>query len=256
MTLRILDAEATMRILTMVRDGKQPLKIVEHKERMEAATAAAERRHSLGGSLDQSDIKCLVDMKFALDALYGDLAEGIERVRWVDISGMDNATPEVVVRECVLSTESPFGNLGVEVLAAYLDACGQDRLLFRLGEACALHVREYLEGVIPEDVSVLDSPMEYFGTDDQDILRRELAGHFRRFVNHASPRHIIRAMIANLEWGLGNAVSAIDEAGYAYCEKTVEQHFGYKLLTGHPDADKVLLDFELWKAEVLLGFLK
>jgi hypothetical protein len=62
-------------------------------------------------------------------------------------------------------------------------------------------------------------------------------------------------MIANIAWGTGNAVQAIDEAGFAYCEATVEQ-FGLKLHMGHPDVEKAFKDWEFWKAEQLLEFLK
>ncbi|QQR64579.1 hypothetical protein IPH92_03390 [Candidatus Kaiserbacteria bacterium] len=259
MTHKVLSREATIRILDHMQNGRPlPQKIVEHKERMEAATAAAERRHHPEDLIDQIEMECLMSMRHGLDTLYTSWAEGIERIRWVDLPERDGITPEIVVRECCMSTESFFGNTGVEVLAAYLDAYGYDRLLFRLGEACTLRVREYIESAVPAptyDAAILDKPAEHFGTIDQDVLRNKLVGHFILFVNKTSPQHVIRAMIANIEWGMGNAVQAIEQAGFAYCEATVEQ-FGLKLRTGHPDAEKTFKDWELWKAERLLEFLK
>ena len=259
MAFKVLSRKATLHMLDHVRDGTpKPQKIVEQKERYEAVMAAAERRHRPEDTVDRDEMKCLLNMRHGLDALYGDWAEETERFRWVDIPEREDVTPEIVVRECVMSTESFFGNMGVEVLAAYLDACGYDRLLYRLGQTCTLRVRKYLASVVPAptyDVAILDNPAEHYGTTDQDVLRDKLVDRFILFVNDKSPQHIIRAMVANIEWGLGNAVDAIDEAGFAYCEATVEQ-FGLKLHTGHPDVDKAFEDWELWKAERLLGFLK
>ncbi|MFT7644885.1 MAG: hypothetical protein ACI9BF_000548 [Candidatus Paceibacteria bacterium] len=259
MTHKVLSPKATLHLFDMLKEGTPPPpKITEHKERMEAATAAADRRHRPDDTIDQDEMKCLLNMKMALDTLCGDWAEGTERIRWLDIPEQVDVAPEDVMRECVMSTESHFGNMGVEVLAAYLDACGYDRLLFRLGEACVLRVREYLKDVVPEPVynaAILDKPAEHYDTTDQDVLRDKLVNRFILFVNDRSPQHLIRAMVANIEWGIGNAVRAIDEAGFAYCEATVEQ-FGVKLQMGHPDVNKAFESFELWKAKQLLKFLK
>lgn len=267
MTFKILSREATMRMFDRIQDHKRngtplPQKIVEHRERMEAATAAAERRHRPEDSFDQYEMECLVNMRHELDTLYGDWAENTERFRWVDIPERDDITPEIVVRECVMSTESFFGNMGVEVLAAYLDTCGYDRLLFKLSRACTLRAREYLTNTLPAtlpasvfDTAVFDKPAERYGTTDQIVLRAKLANRFILSVNHRSPQHIMRAMAANIEWSIGNVVQAIEEADFAYYEATVEQ-FDLKLQTGHAEIDKVFKDRELWKAEQLLEFLK
>ncbi len=259
MALKVLSHEATMRMMNFMRDGiPPPQKIVEHKERMEAMLASCERRRQPQDPIDQVEVRGLLDIRYGLEALYTSWAEDVERVRWMDIPDRDDITPEIVVRECSMSTESYFGNVGVEVLAVYLDACGYDRLLFRLAEACTLRVREYLALVVPKpvyDTTVLDKPAECYGTTNPDVLRDRLVDRFILFVNRNSPQHIIRALIANIAWGSGNYVHAIDEAGFAYCEATVEQ-FGLKLHIGHPDVEKAFTDWELWKAARLLEFLK
>lgn len=259
MAIRVHGTEATMRLLNMVRDGTPPPpKIVEHQARTEAAIAAADRRHGPKDLVGRDEVSCLVGMKVALDTLYGDWAEGIELIRWVDVPERADVTAEDVVRESAMSTESYFGSMGVEVVAAYLDACGHDRLLFRLAEICAQHAREYLSKALimsEENVAILDDPAKHFGSTNEDILRDKLVDHFLQFVTNESPDHIKRAMVANIEWGIGNPVTAINEAGFAYCEAEVEQ-FGPKLMTGHHDAEKALKNWELWKAERLLELLR
>ncbi|MCA9365598.1 hypothetical protein KC723_01770 [Candidatus Kaiserbacteria bacterium] len=251
--------EAIQRIIKIIEDGTPtPTKITEHKQRMEAVIAAADRRHQPKDILNEEEIECLIGMKMEFDSLYSDWVGGIKRIRWIDIPEQTDITPDDVVRESMLSTESYFGNTGVEVLAAYLDACGYDNLLYKLGEACVFRTREYLEGIVPwstETIAVLDNPAEHFGTNDEQILRNKLFNYFVLFVNSKSQNHVKRAIIANFEWGLGNIITAIEEAGFAYCESTVE-NFGVKLELMHPDVDKPLREYELWKAEQLLGFLK
>lgn len=261
MGFKVLSTEATLRMMNLVRDGAPPpIKIVEHQARKDAVEGAAERRYrSSGGVIEQPEMKCLLNMRLELEALYTDWAKRTERIRWIDIPLQDDITPEIVVRECVMSTESYFGNKGVEVLAAYLDACGYNNLLSQLGEACVMRVREYLTGVIPRptfDTAVLDKPAEHYGIVDRGVLRNRLVDRFALFVHSKSSQHVIRALVANIEWGIGNPMTAISEAGFAYYEATVEQ-FGLKLeMKDDPDVERAFTDWELWKAAQLLSYLK
>lgn len=259
MPVRILSPEASLRLFNLVNDDAPlPPKIAEHRERIEVMMATVDRRLRLQDTVNNDELCCLMDTRLALDTLYGDWAEGNKRIRWVDIPQQADVTPDDVMRECTMSTESYFGNMGVEVLAAYLDACGCDRLLFRLAEACILRVREYLNEVRPlskEDIAILDDPAQHFKTTDQEVLHGKLIDHFHGAVNQQSAKHIKQAMVANIEWGTENPVAAITAAEFAYCEAEVEQ-FGLKLHTGHPEVLDAFESFEQWKAQCLIELLK
>lgn len=256
MPMRVLSTEATMNMLRMAQEGVEPPpKILEHKERLEAMTQAAERRHQLYGVIDPVEMDYLLSMKLALDTLYGDWAEGTERLRWVDIPDRDGITPADIVRETCYSTEAIRGATGVEVLALYLDVSGFEGIFGKLASRYVMECRPLLGEALPltaENLRVLEDPRAFFDTADDREASQKISEHFISFVNKDSPQHVIRAMIAHIEMGLGCSVEAINAAGFAQNEKSVE-NFGEKLYTpNNQEAEQAMLNTELRKAVILI----
>lgn len=105
-----------------------------------------------------------------------------------------------------------------------------------------------------EVLKVLGDPKDHFGTNDAQDARDRTVALFYDRVNRSSPQHVIRAMVAYIEFGLGNLVTATHEAGFARNEKEV-LNFGRELGARTPLATAAMLGTERRKAEVLIPLI-
>ncbi len=254
-----MSREATERMFQFAREQTPPpIKITEHKQRIEQATAQLERQVMQTGRMDLEATQNIVKMKLALDGLYADWAEGVERIRWIEVPTKAEITVEQILRECVYTTESMTGDMGVEALAVFLDANGCGGILKELAERCLAEVRQLLEEglILDEDVlKVLRDPKSFFNITDEEEVRRRVAEHFTSRVNKDSPQHVIRAMIAYIEFGVGEYAESIHQAGFAHNEKDVENFEEKFYRPKDPDVEAAMLKVETRKAEILIELL-
>ncbi len=261
MSVKFASRETTLRLIEMSRDKTltPPLKLREHKERIEQWNTLLERNFEEQGGVYEFQIKHATALKMRLDGMYIEWAEGVERTRWVDLPSKPDCSPEDVVRETVFSTEAVYGATGVEVLARYLEIMGYDGIFRKLVEAYVMEIRPILEEALPyvgETASVLNDPRGFFGTNDEQQVRARATERFSDRVNRNSPQHVIRAMIAHVEFGLGNFVTALREAEYAHHEKFVP-NFGEEIYRPNAGAaEDELIGVELRKAAILIDLLK
>jgi hypothetical protein len=236
-----------------------PLKLREHKERIEQWNTLLERNFEDLGSVYDFQIKHATALKMRLDGMYIEWAEGVERTRWVDLPAKPDLSAEDIVRETVFSTEAVYGATGVEVLARYLEIMGYDGIFKRLVEAYMIEIRPILEEALPyagDTMRILSDPRGFFGTDDDQEVRARATERFSDHVNRNSPQHVIRAMIAHVEFGLGNFVTALREAEYAHHEMFVP-NFGQEIYKPNAGAaEDELIGVELRKAAILIDLLK
>lgn len=253
MTMRTLSPNAAKR-LTLLASGEVelPVKIKDQRERMAAAAHAAE--NSISGKIDLEELENVVRMKRTLDMLYVDWAEGIERVRWCDLPAMPNLTPEVILRECVYSTEAVRGAMGVEVLAAYLEAMGHNGLVEALAKQCLGGARSLLEEALSfeeETSNVFHDPKTFFGVSEEDAARVCVGEYLLSRMPVEYPPHVMNALVAHIEFGLSNFLASIRYAGYAQNARDMPRF-------GAPDVpraamDQTLLKVERHKAGILIG---
>lgn len=235
----------------------QSVKIQEHWERLIQSNQILERRDIVGETIRDSEIHVLNDMEIEYHRLRMDFDRGIQRIRWCDIPTVENLTPEIVLRECVQSTESVFGAVGVDVLATYLEAMNYKTLLQPLALRALKDVEGYIQEVLVLTKSlsvVLDNPKAFFGVEDDQDARDKTVAYFARYINESVPEHVRTAFVAKIEYGLGNYVSCIASASFARCERAMPR-FGVKFLLCMEDAEALMLDAERRLAEHLIALL-
>ncbi|MES2006515.1 MAG: hypothetical protein V4436_00235 [Patescibacteria group bacterium] len=260
MAFRILSPDAVQRLMDY-RNNKvpPPLKIVEHKQRIELAEQEASRTFADSGRIAMEMPMRIAKMCMELDALYCDWAEGVERLRWIDIPQKQDVTVEDILREAVWSTEAIGGETGVEILAEFLDMNGYTSLFSQLVEKYLLEVRPYVEEVLPlkgEVAEILADPRKFLPDDDDKTIALLIINRFGDTIGmHSHPRAQL-AWIAHVEQSLGHYRSAIQHAGFAYCEAHVK-HFGEKFtLVAQPEASAALIEVEKRKAEILIELFR
>lgn len=259
MAFRTLSPDAVKRLLTFRQEGTPlPLKITDHKAKLEEATQKAEEESIQTGVIDHDVVQRLLRMKLELDALYGDWAEGIERVRWCDIPLKADITPVQIVRECIYSTEMPDGDAGIDVLARYLETQGYFGILKNLARAYLEEIRRFLEEGFPLDeeaLAVLRDPKGFFAVAEENDARRRMSRYFMTRADRQPPPQAKQALIAYIEFSLGNFAAALNHASNAYCEKHVA-YFSQKLqISGHPEVENIMIESEVEKAKLLIKLL-
>lgn len=169
--------------------------------------------------------------------------------RRVDLS------PDDILREVVGKWA-----VGVEVFAVFLETQGCTGLVKKLAERFLSECRPFLEEALPfegETLQVLQDPRKFFNVSDEHEAIRLTTLHFMARVNSSSPQHVIRAMIAHIEFGLGNYVNSINSAGFTHNEKRVPN---FSDIWNNPNQrtllESTLLAVEWRKAEILIDVLK
>ena len=76
MSIRFLSPEAALRALELAKSSYRPKQIVELQERIAGETRRLQLRLDRGRSVDDEDVRAVVNMKLDLDGLYADWAEG------------------------------------------------------------------------------------------------------------------------------------------------------------------------------------
>lgn len=259
MALKTASLEVAMRLMELaLDDGARPVKITEHKERIEAWISRLERSWDDLGGVYQYEVDFVARMKVRLDGMYIEWAEGVERTRWCDLPTKPDLCVDDIIREAVYDTEAVYGAHGVDVLAAYLESLGYEGMFKRLCERYLLEIRPLLEEVLPIEsdvVEVLSNPRAFFSVTDDDEVRRLAVERFRDKINAQSPEHVKRAIVAHVEFGLGNYVAALSHAEYAHHEKYVS-NFGEELARPESEIIQVeMLGVERRKAAILIELL-
>ena len=257
MHVRFLDADAAMRFIELVRDGVEPpKKIRQHKERIVAAEKqlAFQRRMS-GGLVAQSDAYHVEALKMELDELYCDWAQGIERICWCDIAGKADITPDQILRESVFSTERDEAS--VYVLASYLDEQGHVGISKELARRYLIEIRPLLAEAIALDdeaVRMFEDPRTFFKTTDDDKAATKTVEYFNDHAYGKLTQHVCRALIAHIEFGLGEYCVSLVNAGVARSSKRMED-FCERYAAGDSRAISSHLVVERRWAEILIDLL-
>jgi hypothetical protein len=233
--------------------GNGSKKIFEHSARVNLAMEIATRRYELGEEITTDEIDCLVSLRVSLEKLCNEHEKGIRRIRWVDIPEEKEVTADDVIQECCESTESVFGNTGVEVLAAYLDACGYDGLLWKFSEYLIFKVSEYIP-LTDQDLAMLQNPPHFFEETNPHELRKKIRHYFIKVVVNDSPAHIYYATNALIEHLFNNPFKAVFLASQAfYVNRTHNLNPEFK--EEYPEYEDAIYDLEAWKANTLLELL-
>lgn len=258
MTMRVLSPDSALRLMELRRGGTElPLKIFEHKLRIEKAIQNAEQKQKITEFVDRQAMKNIVTMKMWLDVLYADWAEGVERIRWIDIPSKADITVEQILTECINFSESIAGEMGVEALAKFLDSNGYPGVLKTLSEKYLAEIRPYLEErlIFNDEVrEIFQDSKTFFDTQNDQEVRNRITQYCMSSVNKNSPAHVILAMIAHIEFSLGNYIDALLNSGHAYNVKNVRD-FEVRLSHGLPAAHESLLDIQKRLAEILIVIL-
>lgn len=259
MAPRILSREAAVRMFELIKN-KTPLppKIAEHKARIELASSELESQvMGTGKMINEKTIQNVVRMKLSLDVLYANWAEGVERIRWIDIPAKTDITVEQILRECVYDTESIVGEMGVVALAQFLDTNGHAGLLKTLAERWLANVYPFLaESLVLDDgmQRLFQDAKIFFGVTDDKLASKRLEEYLKSRVNPSWPPHIVRALTAHCAFSLSDYVGAINEADFAQNEKDVKD-FDVKLYRmNDPEVEASMLGIERRKAEILIEF--
>jgi hypothetical protein len=233
--------------------GNGSRKIFEHSARVNLVMEIATRRYELGEEITTDEIDCLVSLRVSLEKLCNEHEKGFRRIRWVDIPKEKGVTADDVIQECYESTESVFGNTGVEVLVAYLDACGYDDLLWKFAEYLVFKVSAYIP-LIDQDLAMLQNPPHFFEETNPHELRKKISHYFTEVIANDSPAHIYYATNALIEHLFNNPFKAISFASQAfYVNRTRNLNPEFK--EGDPEYDDAEYDLEAWKANTLLELL-
>jgi hypothetical protein len=259
MAPRILSREATERVFQLAQNKTPPpLKIVEHRARIELANAELEAQVKESGGTTHKSIQNIVRMRISLDTLYADWAEGVERIRWLDIPAKADITVEQILRECVYDTESIVGEMGVVALAWFLNINGYAGLLKGLAERWLVEVHPFLqESLVLDDEMqrVFQDAKSFFGVTDDKEADKRLEEYIKPRVNRSWSPHAVRALTAHCAFSLGSYAEAINEADFAHNEKDV-QDFDKKLYRkGDPEIEAAMLSIERRKADILIELL-
>lgn len=105
-----------------------------------------------------------------------------------------------------------------------------------------------------ENRNILSNPQAYFHTDDPDELRTFITAHFIEFIHKDSEPYLKQAMIAIIEYALGNATSASNACGFAQNEFDVKD-FNHYMAQNNEIATQALLDEEEKKAAIFVFLL-
>jgi len=144
---------------------------------------------------------------------------------WSEVPTIIGLTTDMLLR-CTVSEGSrrPKGYTPcVEDLIIFLDKEFYPGILKAAAEKYLLVIRPLLEECLPCDeatLAVLADPKKFFSTKDEQTALNRATEYFISLVNKDSPEHTKRAMIAHLEFGLGNYQTAIVEAQFAQSEKS------------------------------------
>lgn len=116
-------------------------------------------------------------------------------------------------------------------------------------------VRELLPDNVISDTefrTIIANPREYFETVDQDEIRNEISLRYLKFVNVSSPEHDKQALIAYIEFALGNYATSLTSACFAINESEVEE-FGVKFHMNFPEAANAIIRSATLVAETLVA---
>jgi len=125
-------------------------------------------------------------------------------------------------------------------------------------------VQKYLDATLdalPKDVLPSKDEVEKFIKSldekaDADEIRARAVAHFENKVNRNSPQWAIRAMIAMIEFSLGNIIEASREAGFAENE-VADSNFREALYgKDREKAKQALLVVERKKADILAAIIR
>lgn len=178
-------------------------------------------------------------------------------VNWHNLASVINLTGKDVYEVAMRKSASPTGRLGVDELAEYLEGRFPG-ILPAFSRDCVNKSKPYLEEVMPFDSDTENALLrsrEVLGLTDPNEIIDRLTSRFDLWVNARSPRHVVRAMMGHIEYGIGNYRVAITEAGFAHCEKTVAD-FGDKLEQRDPEAVEAMLSVERNESNVLAGMIR
>lgn len=120
------------------------------------------------------------------------------------------------------------------------------------------HIEPMLKDVLPTDefsVAALSDPLRTFCTVDPQIARERCVMHFINAVNENSSEHLKRAMVARIEFGLGDHIHASRAAAFAVCLLREPRFDEWMDVDSHPEAMKMLITTECEKAEILIAFM-
>lgn len=76
MAQEFMDPEAAMKLLELASSSYRPKEITELQDKIDGEIRAAQLAADITGSIDDKRIQMIAEMKFQLDALYVDWAEG------------------------------------------------------------------------------------------------------------------------------------------------------------------------------------
>lgn len=162
-----------------------------------------------------------------------------------------------LTREVVLSLTVYKGQC-VEDLAAYLDSLYCPGILRKLAEIRLKEISPLLEEVLILDEltrRILADPRRFFNTKDTEEARGKAVDRFIQVVNKHSPQHVIRAMMAYINFGLEEYQEAISQADFAQCEKEVT-NFGDKIGERGDEADEAMLRRAEHLAKLLIDLVE
>jgi hypothetical protein len=110
-------------------------------------------------------------------------------------------------------------------------------------------------GSIPTKEEITGFIRPLLSTKDAHRIRDKAVKRFYRVVNSSSPDYAKRAMMALIEFALGDKVGALHSAGFAQCN-IEDPNFDKQMKTGDVErALPTILNSEQKKAEVLIQII-
>ncbi|GEM_PF-1914717 len=154
------------------------------------------------------------------------------------------SNPEALTADSILEL-TIYRGYDLDVLLRFLDRNGYPGILRAVVEnILESDIRTLLPEKVrldPEFPVIIADPHSYFGTDDEDELRKLIAERYIEDVNMHSPDSEKRAMIAHVEYSLGDLVTALNSSGFALNESGCE-NFGQELCSKSGKGAQALFD--------------
>ncbi len=174
----------------------------------------------------------------------------VSALSWENIHLLLNITPGDI-----LEITSSKGK-EVEELAAFLD----ERFPGILSELANTYLTTVLDTLPKGSVGTYEEVIAYMAklieTETRDdVIREKTAKQFENVVNRASTEYSRRAMIAIIEFCLGNDILSLREAGFAQCNFE-DPDFDAKMQSNDPElVVTTLFNTERKKAEIFIQLL-
>ena len=169
--------------------------------------------------------------------------------KWREMALSGSIKPQDIIGNTVFA-----GGFGVEDFAQWLDANVYPGILQLLAVEYLKQIQSLLEEVLildKETRTILNDPKKYFNVTSCEEAVEKTVSHFHTRVNSDSPDHVIKAMIAHIEYGLGDFIRSIQQAGFAWNDKHIE-NFAFLLEIKSDVALESMLEVEKHKAEILV----